>query len=99
MCSKEGEKKCWEREEDVDSADGDDIIDAVRMNFTIPAATPPGDYLVRFEHIALHSAGVMKGAQFYIACGQITGMFILPLLFLPPNPVFLLSHDRIRAHD
>ncbi|KAI9654527.1 MAG: hypothetical protein M1821_006617 [Bathelium mastoideum] len=38
----------------------------------IPAATPSGDYLYRIEHIALHGAETAGGAQFYIACGQIT---------------------------
>lgn len=41
------------------------------MHFTIPAATPDGDYLVRVEHIALHTAQSAGGAQFYISCGQI----------------------------
>jgi hypothetical protein len=40
--------------------------------FTIPAATPPGDYLFRIEHIGLHSASGKNGAQFYISCAQIT---------------------------
>lgn len=30
-----------------------------------------GQYLVRIEHIALHSASSFGGAQLYIACGQI----------------------------
>lgn len=38
----------------------------------IPAGTPSGDYLVRIEHIALHGAESQGGAQFYIACGQLT---------------------------
>ncbi|KAF2230622.1 lytic polysaccharide monooxygenase [Viridothelium virens] len=38
----------------------------------IPAATPSGDYLVRIEHIALHQAQSQGGAQFYLACGQLT---------------------------
>ncbi len=41
-------------------------------NFTIPKSLPSGDYLVRAEHIGLHSAKVAGGAQFYIACGQVT---------------------------
>ncbi|KAF8639088.1 hypothetical protein AX16_010394 [Volvariella volvacea WC 439] len=41
------------------------------VKFTIPRATPSGQYLVRIEHIALHSASTYGGAQFYIACGQI----------------------------
>jgi hypothetical protein len=40
--------------------------------FTIPASTPPGDYLFRIEHIGLHSASGKNGAQFYISCAQIT---------------------------
>jgi len=41
------------------------------MNFTIPKATPPGDYLARLEHIGLHAAGQKNGAQFYLSCAQI----------------------------
>lgn len=32
---------------------------------------PSGQYLIRPEHIALHSASAFQGAQFYMACGQI----------------------------
>ncbi len=42
------------------------------MNWNIPAATPSGDYLLRVEHIGLHSASSAGGAQFYISCAQIT---------------------------
>ncbi|KZV64996.1 lytic polysaccharide monooxygenase [Peniophora sp. CONT] len=41
------------------------------VNFTIPAALPSGQYLVRMEAIALHVASTFGGAQFYISCGQI----------------------------
>jgi hypothetical protein len=41
------------------------------INFKIPSATPSGEYLVRVESIALHSASGANGAQFYISCGQI----------------------------
>ncbi len=41
-------------------------------NATIPAPTPSGDYLLRIEQIALHQAQTANGAQFYIACSQIT---------------------------
>ncbi|GLB35699.1 putative copper-dependent lytic polysaccharide monooxygenase [Lyophyllum shimeji] len=41
------------------------------VSFTIPKNLPSGEYLVRVESIALHSAGSFGGAQFYIACGQI----------------------------
>ncbi|KAH8676684.1 fungal cellulose binding domain-containing protein, partial [Tricladium varicosporioides] len=41
------------------------------VNFKIPASVPSGEYLVRIESIALHSANAANGAQFYISCGQI----------------------------
>ncbi|KAJ7101354.1 glycosyl hydrolase family 61-domain-containing protein [Mycena belliarum] len=39
--------------------------------FTVPSATPSGQYLIRVEHIALHVASTFGGAQFYIACAQV----------------------------
>ncbi|KAJ7895471.1 glycoside hydrolase [Mycena olivaceomarginata] len=42
-----------------------------QVTFTIPSATPSGQYLIRTEHIALHSASYYGGAQFYIACAQV----------------------------
>ncbi|KAK1982121.1 fungal cellulose binding domain-containing protein [Colletotrichum cereale] len=41
-----------------------------RIEFTLPAATPPGNYLVRVEHIAIHEMHVGKG-QFYMECAHI----------------------------
>ncbi|OAL05952.1 hypothetical protein IQ06DRAFT_313166 [Phaeosphaeriaceae sp. SRC1lsM3a] len=41
------------------------------VTFPIPKSTPSGEYLVRVEHIALHSASSAGGAQFYISCAQI----------------------------
>ncbi|KAH6685349.1 cellulose-growth-specific protein [Plectosphaerella plurivora] len=41
------------------------------FTFTLPAQTPPGDYLLRAEHIALHSAGSFGLAQFYMGCAQL----------------------------
>ena len=41
-----------------------------RLDFTIPAKTPPGEYLVRVEHIGLHE-GHKGRAQFYIECYQL----------------------------
>lgn len=43
-----------------------------KVNFTIPKATPSGDYLARFEHIGLHAASQPNGAQFYLSCAQVT---------------------------
>lgn len=39
--------------------------------FTMPSCIAPGDYLLRVELIALHSAGTQGGAQFYMECAQI----------------------------
>lgn len=41
-----------------------------RIEFTIPARIPPGEYLVRVEHIAIHEMHVQKG-QFYMECAQL----------------------------
>ncbi|QRV79179.1 glycoside hydrolase family 61 protein [Ceratobasidium sp. AG-Ba] len=41
------------------------------FKFKIPANTPPGQYLLRIEHIGLHVASSVGGAQFYISCAQI----------------------------
>ncbi|KAL9107529.1 MAG: hypothetical protein Q9227_007631 [Pyrenula ochraceoflavens] len=38
----------------------------------IPSCISPGDYLLRAEHIALHSASTVGGAQLYISCAQLT---------------------------
>lgn len=43
-----------------------------RMDIPIPADTPAGDYLLRAEVIALHTASSSGGAQFYVSCYQIT---------------------------
>lgn len=40
-----------------------------RLEFTIPKTIPPGEYLVRVEHIGLHQAYEGK-AQFYMECLQ-----------------------------
>lgn len=42
-----------------------------QYTFQIPSSTPSGEYLLRIEHIALHSASSSGGAQFYIACAQV----------------------------
>lgn len=39
---------------------------------TIPSCIADGEYLIRVEHIALHTAQSAGGAQFYISCGQIS---------------------------
>ncbi|KDQ19906.1 glycoside hydrolase family 61 protein [Botryobasidium botryosum FD-172 SS1] len=37
----------------------------------IPASLPAAEYLLRIEHIALHSAGSSGGSQHYISCAQL----------------------------
>ena len=41
--------------------------DVPSVNFTLPAALPTGQYLVRMEAIALHVASTYGGAQFYVS--------------------------------
>lgn len=43
-----------------------------RVDVPVPAGLANGDYLVRAEVIALHTAGSSGGAQFYMTCYQIT---------------------------
>ncbi|KAI1749100.1 carbohydrate-binding module family 1 protein [Xylaria castorea] len=43
-----------------------------RMNVKIPADLAPGDYLLRAEALALHTAGSTGQAQFYMTCYQLT---------------------------
>lgn len=43
-----------------------------KMDVKIPSDIPSGDYLLRAEALALHTAGQAGGAQFYISCYQIT---------------------------
>lgn len=38
--------------------------------FNMPACVAPGDYLMRVELIALHSANRQAQAQFYMECAQ-----------------------------
>ncbi|KAK8077826.1 hypothetical protein PG996_003996 [Apiospora saccharicola] len=44
---------------------------AREVSATIPPCVADGEYLLRVEHIALHSAGQENGAQFYLSCAQI----------------------------
>jgi len=44
---------------------------AASYNINIPSCIAPGKYLMRNEHIALHTAGTKGGAQFYLSCAQI----------------------------
>jgi hypothetical protein len=42
------------------------------VSVTLPSCLANGDYLLRVEHIALHSASTVGGAQFYLSCAQLT---------------------------
>jgi hypothetical protein len=42
-----------------------------QVSVPLPKALPSGEYLMRVEHIALHSASAAGGAQFYISCAQL----------------------------
>jgi hypothetical protein len=46
-------------------------LNAATASVTIPKNTPSGEYLLRVEHIALHSASAINGAQIYISCAQV----------------------------
>lgn len=41
------------------------------VSVTIPRCVENGEYLLRVEHIALHSASAPGGAQLYLSCAQI----------------------------
>ncbi|EKG19237.1 Glycoside hydrolase family 61 [Macrophomina phaseolina MS6] len=63
-------------EESVCNQNGDFTRDAWctwdkdRIEFTIPADTPDGEYLIRPEHVAVHGAHVGE-AEFYYGCAQV----------------------------
>jgi hypothetical protein len=42
------------------------------VNVTLPSCLASGEYLLRVEHIGLHSAQQAGGAQFYIGCAQLS---------------------------
>ncbi|KAK3689890.1 glycoside hydrolase family 61 protein [Podospora appendiculata] len=42
------------------------------VSVKIPKCLANGEYLLRAEHIGLHSAGSSGGAQFYISCAQLS---------------------------
>ncbi|KAJ3571508.1 hypothetical protein NPX13_g5355 [Xylaria arbuscula] len=41
------------------------------VNFKMPQCIAPGNYLMRVEILALHSAHTSMGAQFYMSCAQL----------------------------
>lgn len=70
---------------------------------TLPSSLPDGEYLIRVEHIALHSAGGQGGAQFYLACGQLnvsgggngtpSPLVSFPGAYSPDDPGILINLD------
>jgi len=42
-----------------------------QVSVQIPSCVADGEYLLRVEHIGLHSAASLGGAQIYISCAQI----------------------------
>ena len=60
----------------LNTANGEWAVDKLiknkgKVNFKLPSCIAPGQYLLRVELIALHSAGNYPGAQFYMECAQI----------------------------
>ncbi|KIY66381.1 lytic polysaccharide monooxygenase [Cylindrobasidium torrendii FP15055 ss-10] len=47
------------------------VANGGKVDFKIPDCVAPGQYLLRHELIALHSAGSYPGAQFYMECAQL----------------------------
>jgi len=47
------------------------ITDKGQVAIPIPRCVESGEYLLRVEHIALHGAGAVGGAQLYLSCAQL----------------------------
>lgn len=47
-----------------------------QFTFTIPRSLPSGQYLIRTEQIALHSASGYQGAQFYASIVSIKILYV-----------------------
>jgi hypothetical protein len=70
------------------------------MSFTIPKDLPDGEYMVRFEHVAIHENHVGK-SQFYMECAQLSvsgggsgtpgPMVQIPGLYTAEDPAFTYS--------
>ena len=67
------------------------------MNFTIPATTPPGYYLVRVEHNNLSKDG--EGTQFFIGCAHVRvigpGGGTSSILTFHPDPLETVGQNPI----
>jgi hypothetical protein len=70
------------------------------MSFTIPKDLPDGEYMVRFEHVAIHENHVGK-SQFYMECAQLSvsgggsgtpgPMVQIPGVYTAEDPAFTYS--------
>jgi hypothetical protein len=70
------------------------------MSFTIPKDLPDGEYLARFEHVAIHENHVGK-SQFYMECAQLSvsgggsgtpgPMAQIPGMYTAEDPAFTYS--------
>jgi cellulase len=74
--SHSGQKWFKIAEDNLDTSTGKWGVDRMIENggwsyFTVPSCIAPGQYLLRVELLALHSAGSPNGAQFYTSCAQI----------------------------
>ncbi|KAF3929106.1 Endoglucanase-7 [Dactylellina cionopaga] len=63
--------KIWENRPTITASSISWPSGQTTVSVTIPKCIPSGEYLLRVEHIALHSASTSGGAQLYLACGQI----------------------------
>ncbi|ROT38037.1 endoglucanase II [Sodiomyces alkalinus F11] len=72
------------------------------VSVPLPRCLENGQYLLRFEHIALHSASNAGGAQLYLSCAQINvqggsggyrpaGMLSFPGAYSPNDPGLLIN--------
>lgn len=65
-----------------------------KRTFKLPSKIPAGDYLVRAEAIALHTAGQSGGAQFYMSCYVSCCCCVIEGLLGYANRVFNYSKSR-----
>ncbi|KAH7083879.1 glycoside hydrolase [Paraphoma chrysanthemicola] len=56
---------------------------AKSWNFTIPASTPAGDYLLRFEQIYPLPVDSLQGSQFYVNCAHVKILNINDTISIP----------------
>lgn len=71
------------------------------ISITVPRCIANGEYLVRFEHIGLHSASARNGAQLYISCAQVRvsggsgtanpSLMSFPGAYSPTDPGLLIN--------